>query len=752
MHLQRLNSIANVTRDERQSPVTRHTHGRYVLLRLAALLMMCIVGSAHLARAQTEYFSVTLNGASTVPPSGSAANGLGFLSLDTASNMVSYRLQYASLGSNEVGAHIHGAAPAGVNAGVLFVLPLGTFKSGTLMLTASQVGNLRAGLLYIDIHSSNFAGGEIRGQVLPQRYAFGLPNTPVGQAQLSTGPSGDLVVGNTGAGGQDGIALSLGKGEGMHLTLSLPPDPMIPVGARLTYQCIAEVPGQPDLVVMEQRTERTATGFSITPDFSGSGSPTYSLKLFRAGVLVYQRSGASGVAAQVATLGATPGICEHPSDTSRNTTQETALTNWDVGGGVTVLADASLAGADAPIALPPTTTFRIELRSTIPSSFSITKEWLIFFGQAHESLGSAHMLATPGQLAVSALSAAATEGIRLNFDVLADLFGFADTRGLRVDITPFTLTVNDLFRVSATGVLSGSPGAVLGQAEVRNNGGVVECSVDFSPIGATQVRIDVYSSGAFVGTTTVPTGVIGTLSGAAAISVHGCGKHAPDTAPPCFIVWTDPNVTLTPTLGVPRTGDEFRFLAANASGTIDRLSLYDIVATSSSGQKLVIVGESAVLLPPGEPFCFGDGTSTPCPCGNSGGPGNGCASSFNPAGANLDATGSVADDNVVLHGSGMNAAGTAIFLKGSAIDPLGFVFGDGITCVAGSLIRLRAVGLSSGAASFPGATETVSLSVRGGTPVGSGLTAPYGVYYRNASAPFCPPATFNVTNSYRVTW
>ena len=45
-------------------------------------------------------------------------------------------------------------------------------------------------------------------------------------------------------------------------------------------------------------------------------------------------------------------------------------------------------------------------------------------------------------------------------------------------------------------------------------------------------------------------------------------------------------------------------------------------------------------------FCFGDGTltdhTTPCPCGNDGAPGNGCAHSFSASGANLSATGSVA--------------------------------------------------------------------------------------------------------------
>ncbi len=152
-------------------------------------------------------------------------------------------------------------------------------------------------------------------------------------------------------------------------------------------------------------------------------------------------------------------------------------------------------------------------------------------------------------------------------------------------------------------------------------------------------------------------------------------------------------------------------------------------------------------------YCFGDGTlATPCPCGNPGAPGNGCASSFNASGAHLAASGAPASDNVVLTGSGMQATGIGVFLQGDAIDPGGFVFGDGTTCTGGALVRLRGVALAGGVASFPVAPETITLSARGGVVPGSGAIRSYTVYYRNAAAAFCPPATFNAANSVRVIW
>lgn len=159
---------------------------------------------------------------------------------------------------------------------------------------------------------------------------------------------------------------------------------------------------------------------------------------------------------------------------------------------------------------------------------------------------------------------------------------------------------------------------------------------------------------------------------------------------------------------------------------------------------------------PGAAYCAGDGLTTPpttpCPCANFGTAGNGCASSFNPAGAHITATGSTAADTVVLHGTGMQATGICIFLKGDAIDPNAFQFGDGITCTGGGLVRLRGVALSGGGADFPVPPETITLSARGGNTPGSGQLASYTVYYRNAAAAFCPPFTFNAANNWRLNW
>jgi hypothetical protein len=150
-------------------------------------------------------------------------------------------------------------------------------------------------------------------------------------------------------------------------------------------------------------------------------------------------------------------------------------------------------------------------------------------------------------------------------------------------------------------------------------------------------------------------------------------------------------------------------------------------------------------------FCSGDGSGTACPCGNAGVANHGCASSVNAQGAELRASGtpSLSADSVALEGAGMPSS-SALYFQGTtqANGGAGSVFGDGLRCAGGSIIRLKAVTNVGGTSHYPGAGNP-SVSVKGA------ITAPgvrtYQVWYRNAAA-FCTPSTFNLTNGVEVTW
>ena len=76
-------------------------------------------------------------------------------------------ISYAGLSSPENAAHIHGFAGPGTPAGVVFTLPAGNPKVGTWNYAEGQEASILGGLCYVNIHTNNNPGGEIRGQIVP---------------------------------------------------------------------------------------------------------------------------------------------------------------------------------------------------------------------------------------------------------------------------------------------------------------------------------------------------------------------------------------------------------------------------------------------------------------------------------------------------------------------------------------------------------------------------------------------------------
>jgi hypothetical protein len=147
------------------------------------------------------------------------------------------------------------------------------------------------------------------------------------------------------------------------------------------------------------------------------------------------------------------------------------------------------------------------------------------------------------------------------------------------------------------------------------------------------------------------------------------------------------------------------------------------------------------------PYC--EGTAAVCPCGNGGAPGSGCANSLFASGGGLSATGNtqVSADTVVLTGTSMPNS-TCLYFQGTA-RTFG-LFGDGLRCVGGAVIRLGFKINAANTSSYPVAGDP-PISVAGAIPAAGG-TRHYQSWYRNGAAFFCSPATFNLTNALSITW
>ena len=151
-------------------------------------------------------------------------------------------------------------------------------------------------------------------------------------------------------------------------------------------------------------------------------------------------------------------------------------------------------------------------------------------------------------------------------------------------------------------------------------------------------------------------------------------------------------------------------------------------------------------------YCAGDGFLIQCPCGNNSVfLGNeGCLNSLG-LGAVLLGGGSarITNDTVVLTGTQM-PSGPCLYFQGDsqAGGGVGVTFGDGLLCVAGSILRLGIVSNVGGSSQFPSGGPTLSAAGLVTTP---GSVRNYQIWYRDAAA-FCTSATNNLSSAATITW
>ncbi|MCU1266337.1 MAG: hypothetical protein JWM21_2655 [Acidobacteria bacterium] len=116
-------------------------------------------------------FVAALDGGHEVPPHATNGTGTGIVIItDEATGAAKMSLAFSGLTSNAVAAHIHGPAVDGQNAAVLFPITVPSATSGSandvaFTMTPTQISQLKNGLFYFNIHTTNFPGGEIRGQI-----------------------------------------------------------------------------------------------------------------------------------------------------------------------------------------------------------------------------------------------------------------------------------------------------------------------------------------------------------------------------------------------------------------------------------------------------------------------------------------------------------------------------------------------------------------------------------------------------------
>lgn len=140
---------------------------RYCLLLFAAAVACLVLAPP--AHATIWTYSALLDGLQETPPNTSPATGSATVLIDDVLSTMSVSGTYSGLLGSVTAAHVHGLAGPGVPAGVIFPLTIGGgLFSGGASLTPSQLAGALGGLTYINIHTTLYPGGEIRGQIVPE--------------------------------------------------------------------------------------------------------------------------------------------------------------------------------------------------------------------------------------------------------------------------------------------------------------------------------------------------------------------------------------------------------------------------------------------------------------------------------------------------------------------------------------------------------------------------------------------------------
>ena len=159
-------------------------------LRFISVAALCLLATQ--ASASIVIYDATLGNFEN-PPTGSMGTGFAQVTIDTAANTMEVNVTFSGLTSGTTASHIHCCVAPGGNTGVATTTPTFTgFPSGvtsgtydhTFDLTnassynpafvtanggtgasaeAILLAGLDAGHAYLNIHTTNFGGGEIRG-------------------------------------------------------------------------------------------------------------------------------------------------------------------------------------------------------------------------------------------------------------------------------------------------------------------------------------------------------------------------------------------------------------------------------------------------------------------------------------------------------------------------------------------------------------------------------------------------------------
>jgi|SRR5580698_2270646 hypothetical protein len=115
----------------------------------------------------TLQFKADLKGSSEVPPNQTTGTGMVTAQFNPTIKQLTWAGTYSGMTGPATGAHFHGPAEPGKNAGVaVLITPATSPFKGSAILSDAQAADLVAGRWYVNIHTEAYKAGELRGQLV----------------------------------------------------------------------------------------------------------------------------------------------------------------------------------------------------------------------------------------------------------------------------------------------------------------------------------------------------------------------------------------------------------------------------------------------------------------------------------------------------------------------------------------------------------------------------------------------------------
>ncbi len=467
---------------------------------------------------------------------------------------------------------------------------------GDQILILQETGPTLDFLSSFNVTGANIDGFEIVSESATQAPVVfsGYTNTALGTAMLDT-TTGQLVVGNLGSSGQDGVSIALWHGASAGVSFTTPAQD--PLGAFVQFNAIGSINGLPNQSLGWLRVTHvaaTAHGYQVTADLSPDGSPTQRIEIWGQGEMLAAFPGHTGTVASVTSLpigGGKLRLNIGPpikgclwSDFAIGTDIFVDGIHF-VGDQIRVLQESG-PGADYLSAL--------NLTAGGVPSFTISSETVVhapvnFSGFLNTPTGQADVYVdATGALSVGNIGSSGQDGVNIDFGPSLSCDVVVKTNKLRLRESP---TLSHL-RFSAWGSVSGNTNRPLGYVDIRclqTNDPLYEVTADLNPDGSPTQRIEVWNQGTLLGAFPGHSGVVATVSA----WPTSFGKLGPNALRlPCFRGnWPWP--TRININGIQFLADQLLILQESGP-VLDYLSRFAVTAGDVDGFE--IASESAVPL------------------------------------------------------------------------------------------------------------------------------------------------------------